>query len=105
MKTKVFLVVSAVAFSFALASCGNKKAVEAEVVATDGVEVAEKAQCGLCNNADSTTCSNAQACFSADSITCTNTQACCDADSATCKGDKVCGEDKKACGKKACDGK
>ena len=41
MKTKLFLAAVAVAFSFAVTSCGNKKAANTEVEATE-VEVVEE---------------------------------------------------------------
>ncbi|MCI1684075.1 MAG: hypothetical protein LKI39_16205 [Bacteroides sp.] len=57
MKTKLFLAAVAVAFSFALTSCGNKKAASTEVAA-DSTAVA--AQCdstkACCNKTDSTAC-------------------------------------------------
>ena len=43
MKTKLFLAAVAVAFSFAVTSCGNKKAANTEVEATE-VEVVEEVQ-------------------------------------------------------------
>ena len=80
MKTKLFLAAVAVAFSFAVTSCGNKKAAETEVVATDAVEVVEEAQA------------------------CDSVQACCKADSAACDSTKACCKEKKECDK-ACDKK
>ena len=109
MKTKVFLMVVAIAFSFAVASCGNKKA--AEVGGTENAQA-----CGLCSNADSaacanaadccsadaTTCPNAADCCNADATTCSNAEACCNADSTTCKGAATCGKGKQVCEKKPC---
>ena len=80
MKTKLFLATVAVAFSFAVTSCGNKKAADTEVTATE-VEVVEEAQV-------------------ADSA-----QACCKADAAACDSTKACCKDKQDCEKKACDKK
>ena len=74
MKTKLFLAAVAVAFSFAVTSCGNKKAANTEV------EVVEEAQA----------CDSVQACCKADSAACDSTKAC-------CKEKKECD---KACDKK-----
>lgn len=95
MKTKVFLMVVATAFSFAVASCGNKKA--AEVGGTENAQA-----CDLCSNADSAACANAAACCNADATACPNAEACCNADSTTCKGAVTCGKGKQVCEKKPC---
>ena len=79
MKTKLFLAAVVVAFSFAVTSCGNKKAANTEVEATE-VEVVEEAQA------------------------CDSAQACCKADSAACDSTKACCKEKKECDK-ACDKK
>ena len=81
MKTKLFLAAVAVAFSFAVTSCGNKKAAETEVVATDEVEVVEGVQA------------------------CDSTKACCKEETAACDSTKACCKDKQDCEKKACDKK
>ncbi|WP_291528757.1 hypothetical protein [Bacteroides sp. UBA939] len=76
MKTKLFLAAVAVAFSFAVTSCGNKKAADAEVAA------------------EATAVEQVQACDSAAA-------ACCKADStACCDSTKVCCKEKKECDKK-----
>jgi hypothetical protein len=79
MKTKLFLAAVAVAFSFAVTSCGNKKAANTEVEATE-VEVVEEVQA------------------------CDSTKACCKADAAACDSTKACCKEKKECDK-ACDKK
>ena len=66
MKTKLFLAAVAVAFSFAVTSCGNKKAANTEVEATE-VEVVEEVQA----------CDSTKACCKADSAACDSTKACC----------------------------
>ncbi|EGF59796.1 hypothetical protein [Bacteroides fluxus] len=83
MKTKVLLAAVAVAFSFALTSCGNKKAADANASAGDSCCAAQTEQ----------VCDSAKACCQAD-----GSAAC---DSAKC--DKAC--DKTACDKTACDKK
>lgn len=82
MKTKVLLAAVAVAFSFAVTSCGNKKA-DANSTTADSCCAAKTEQ--VCDSAK--TCSKSA-----------GTAAC---DSAKC--DKAC--DKSACEKKACDKK
>ncbi|WP_455584962.1 hypothetical protein [Bacteroides sp.] len=80
MKTKLFLAAVAVAFSFALSSCGNKPAsteVSSETVEVETVETAAP-------------------CCKADSAACDSTKACCK--------DKACCEKKADC-KKECDKK
>ncbi len=79
MKTKLFLAAVVVAFSFAVTSCGNKKAANTEVEATE-VEVVEEAQ------------------------VCDSTKACCKAEAAACDSTKACCKEKKECDK-ACDKK
>jgi hypothetical protein len=85
MKTKVLLAAVAVAFSFTVTSCGNKKAADAETSAADSCCAAKTEQ------------------------VCDSTKTCCQAaDSAACdkKCDKACDKagDKEEC-KKACDKK
>ncbi len=75
MKTKVFLAAMAVAFSFAVVSCGGKKAADAQ--ATDATEQ----------------CDSTKACCQQDSA------ACCKQDSTACCQEKEGCE--KACDKKA----
>lgn len=81
MKTKLFLAAVAVAFSFAVTSCGNQKAANTEVEATDAVEVVEEAQA------------------------CDSVKACCKDEAAACDSTKACCKDKEGCEKKACDKK
>ena len=64
MKTKLFLAAVAVAFSFAVTSCGHKKAANTEVEATE-VEVVEEVQA----------CDSTKACCKADSVACDSTKA------------------------------
>ena len=73
MKTKLFLAAVAVAFSFAVTSCGNKPAsteVSAESVEVETVEAAAP---------------------------------CCKSDSAACDSTKACCKEEAGCEKKACD--
>ena len=86
MKTKVLLAAVAVAFSFAVSSCGNKKAADANAASADSCCAAKTEQC------DSTKA----CCKGADAAACDSTAKCC--------GDKADCE-KKACEKKACDKK
>ena len=80
MKTKVLLAAVAVAFSFAVTSCGNKKAADAATTDADSCCAAKTEQCD----------SVKACCQAADAAAC---------DSAKC--DKAC--DKAACEKKECD--
>lgn len=86
MKTKVLLAAVAVAFSFAVTSCGNKKAADANATSADSCCAAKTEQC------DSTKA----CCKGADGAACDSTTQC---------GDKAACGDKKACEKKACDKK
>ena len=61
MKTKVLLAAVAVAFSFAVSSCGNKKAADAEGAAADSCSATKTEQ------------------------VCDSTKTCCQGDSAACK--------------------
>lgn len=76
MKTKLFLAAVAVAFSFAVTSCGNKKAADAEVAATEEVAAVECEQ------------------------QCDSTKACCKAEGEACDSTKVCCKEGKECEKK-----
>ena len=67
MKTKLFLAAVAVAFSFAVTSCGNKKAADTAAAEATGVESVEAVQA----------CDSAKACCKADSAACDSTKACC----------------------------
>ena len=69
MKTKVLLAAVAVAFSFALTSCGNKKAADSNATGTDSCCAAKTEQAcdsakTCCQAADAATCPKA-ACDSA----------------------------------------
>ena len=78
MKTKFFMAALAVAFTFAVSSCGNKKAAE-----TTAAEAVEQVEAAACCQGDST-----KACCQGDS-----TKTCCQADSTkACCGEKACGE-------------
>lgn len=81
MKTKLFLAAVAVAFSFAVTSCGNKQAANTEA---EGTEVEVTAVEGV------------QAC---DSV-----KACCKDEAAACDSTKACCKEKKECDK-ACEKK
>lgn len=74
MKTKVLLAAVAVAFSFAVTSCGNKKAAGSEEATADSCCAAKTEQ----------VCDSAKTCCKADSAACA--KAACD--SAKC--DKLC---------------
>ena len=79
MKTKVLLAAVAVAFSFAVTSCGNKKAADANATRADSCCAAQTEQ----------VCDSAKACCQADSAVCPKAdcpEAACD--SAKC--DKPC---------------
>lgn len=95
MKTKVLLTAVAVAFSFAVTSCGNKKAADSNATESDSCCTAKTEQ--VCDAAK--TC-----CQAADSVACDSTKCgkACDksCDKAAC-GKKEC--DKAACDKKECD--
>lgn len=92
MKTKFFLAAVAVAFSFAMTSCGGNKTTNSES-ATDSTSVAvETVEAAACCKGDSTVCDE-----SCNKAACDSTKACCK-DKAAC--------DKKAeCPQKACDKK
>ena len=60
MKTKVLLAAVAVAFSFAVTSCGNKKAADSNVTEADSCCAAQTEQ----------VCDSAKACCQADSAAC-----------------------------------
>ncbi len=77
MKTKVFLAAMAVAFSFAVVSCGGKKAADTETA--DATEQ----------------CDSTKACCQKD------TAACCKQDSTACCKEKGECDKKEACDKKA----
>lgn len=77
MKTKVLLAAVAVAFSFAVSSCGNKKAADASADGADSCCAAKTEQ------------------------VCDSTKTCCK-DAAACDSTK---SDKACCEKKACDKK
>ena len=79
MKTKVLFAAVAVAFSFAVTSCGNKKAADANATRADSCCAAQTEQ----------VCNSAKACCQADSAVCPKAdcpEAACD--SAKC--DKPC---------------
>ena len=79
MKTKVLFAAVAVAFSFAVTSCGNKKAADANAAWADSCCAAQTEQ----------VCDSAKACCQADSAVCPKAdcpEAACD--SAKC--DKPC---------------
>ena len=61
MKTKVLFAAVAVAFSFAVTSCGNKKAADANAAGADSCCAAQTEQ--VCDSAK-------KACCKADSATC-----------------------------------
>lgn len=89
MKTKVLLAAVAVAFSFAVTSCGNKKTADANAVVAGSCCATKTEQ--SCDSAKSN-------CQAAESVAC--------GDSAKCG--KACGKgacDKVKCDKKACDKK
>ena len=88
MKTKVLLAAVAVAFSFAVTSCGNKKAAEATDATADSCCTAKTEQ--VCDSAK--TC-----CQAADSAACPKA-ACSKAACDGAKCDKPC--EKAACDKK-----
>ena len=60
MKTKLFLAAVVVAFSFAVTSCGNKKAADANAAGADSCCAAQTEQ----------VCDSAKACCQADSAVC-----------------------------------
>lgn len=60
MKTKVLFAAVAVAFSFAVTSCGNKKAADANAAGADSCCAAQTEQ----------VCDSAKACCQADSAVC-----------------------------------
>ena len=60
MKTKVLFAAVAVAFSFAVTSCGNKKAADANAAVADSCCAAQTEQ----------VCDSAKACCQADSAVC-----------------------------------
>ena len=60
MKTKLFLAAVAVAFSFAVTSCGNKKAADANAAGADS----------CCATQTEQVCDSAKACCQADSAVC-----------------------------------
>ena len=60
MKTKVLFAAVAVAFSFAVTSCGNKKAADANATGADSCCAAQTEQ----------VCDSAKACCQADSAVC-----------------------------------
>lgn len=60
MKTKVLFAAVAVAFSFAVTSCGNKKAADANAAGSDSCCAAQTEQ----------VCDSAKACCQADSAVC-----------------------------------
>ena len=74
MKTKVLFAAMAVAFSFAVTSCGNKKAADANATGADSCCAAQTEQ----------VCDSAKACCQADSAVCP--KAACD----RAKCDKPC---------------
>lgn len=86
MKTKVLLAAVAVAFSFAVSSCGNKKAAETNGEAADSCCAAKTA---LVSDSVATCCQSTQA------ASCDSTKAC----------DKPACDKKADCKKKACDKK
>ncbi|MEL5894995.1 hypothetical protein AAE250_16060 [Bacteroides sp. GD17] len=68
MKTKVLLAAVAVAFSFAVTSCGNKKAADTSATAADSCCAAKTEQCdsakACCKAADAAACAEKAACDS-----------------------------------------
>ena len=97
MKTKVLLAAVAVAFSFAVTSCGNKKAADSNVTEVDSCCAAKTEQVcdsakACCEGADSAACGSAKCEKACDSAKCE--KAC---DKAACDKKEDC---KKACDKK-----
>ena len=101
MKTKFLLAAVAVAFSFALISCGNKKAADANAAAGDSICVAQTEQaCNSAQTCDKAACDKKECCKAAcDSTKCGKAcdKAC---DKAACDKKKACD---KAAGDKKCD--
>ena len=85
MKTKVLLAAVAVAFSFAVTSCGNKKAADATDATADSCCAAKTEQ--VCDSAK--TC-----CASADPAACDSAKCNKECDKAACDKKKACDDEK-----------
>ncbi len=79
MKTKVLLAAVAVAFSFAVTSCGNKKAADSNATEADSC-CAKTEQCDFakacCKGADSAACDSAKCEKACDKVACDKKEDC-----------------------------